>query len=205
MQETVAQGESVLNSAMAAWVFDYYARMLTYASEDAARISQIRQKRAEASTAPPRARNGPANGCGAPGSAPPSDGWAKKALARAATLGHHRRRHHAAQSESPDRHHGRSAAPPFAHRRHADERSPDIAKHGEVFVPGTSVSGGIWPSLNAPSYGLSQPSTPPWPGMSGRRIPSRATPKSIPISGTAPGAAPTPQLHRQQASRRNRQ
>ena len=31
--ECVAQGESVLNSAMAAWVFDLYARLLTYAGE----------------------------------------------------------------------------------------------------------------------------------------------------------------------------
>ena len=31
--ECVAQGESVLNSAMAAWVFDLYARLLTYAGD----------------------------------------------------------------------------------------------------------------------------------------------------------------------------
>jgi hypothetical protein len=33
LKECVAQGESVLNSAMAAWVFDLYARLLTYAGE----------------------------------------------------------------------------------------------------------------------------------------------------------------------------
>ena len=33
LKECVEKGESVLNSAMAAWVFDYYARLLTYAGE----------------------------------------------------------------------------------------------------------------------------------------------------------------------------
>jgi hypothetical protein len=47
LKETVAKGESVLNSAMAAWVFDYYARMLAYAGEDAAPIAHVRQKAEE--------------------------------------------------------------------------------------------------------------------------------------------------------------
>src|SRR5580704_15740720 len=47
LKETVAKGESVLNSAMAAWVFDYYARMLAYAGEDAAPIAHARQRAEE--------------------------------------------------------------------------------------------------------------------------------------------------------------
>ena len=46
MKETVEKGESVLNSAMAAWVFDYYARMLAYVGGDSGFIGQVRQKSA---------------------------------------------------------------------------------------------------------------------------------------------------------------
>jgi len=42
-KECVARGESVLNSAMAAWVFDYYARLLT-AAGDSARATEVRAK-----------------------------------------------------------------------------------------------------------------------------------------------------------------
>lgn len=42
-KECVAQGESVLNSAMSAWVFDEYARMLSYAGQSADSIPQIHQ------------------------------------------------------------------------------------------------------------------------------------------------------------------
>jgi hypothetical protein len=41
--ECVARGESVLNSAMAAWVFDYYARLLKSAN-DAARAGEVTAK-----------------------------------------------------------------------------------------------------------------------------------------------------------------
>ena len=43
-KEVVEKGESVLNSAMAAYVFDYYARLLKYAGADDSLTSPIRQK-----------------------------------------------------------------------------------------------------------------------------------------------------------------
>jgi len=43
-KEVVEKSESVLNSAMAAYVFDYYARLLTYAGVDEGLTSAIRQK-----------------------------------------------------------------------------------------------------------------------------------------------------------------
>jgi Glycosyl hydrolase 36 superfamily, catalytic domain/Glycosyltransferase family 36 len=46
-KEVVEKGESVLNSAMAAYVFDYYARMLTYGGADGGLILPIRQKAEE--------------------------------------------------------------------------------------------------------------------------------------------------------------
>jgi hypothetical protein len=46
-KECVAKGESVLNSAMAAWVFDYYARLLTFAGDGDNPIADARAKAAE--------------------------------------------------------------------------------------------------------------------------------------------------------------
>ena len=46
-KEVVEKGESVLNSAMAAYVFDYYARMLAYAGGNEGVTSPIRQKAEE--------------------------------------------------------------------------------------------------------------------------------------------------------------
>jgi len=46
-KEVVEKSESVLNSAMAAYVFDYYARMLTYAGANNALTEPIRQKAEE--------------------------------------------------------------------------------------------------------------------------------------------------------------
>jgi hypothetical protein len=46
-QECAEKSESVLNSAMATYVFDYYALMLTYGGEDEHLISGIRQKAQE--------------------------------------------------------------------------------------------------------------------------------------------------------------
>lgn len=43
-QECAEKSESVLNSAMAAYVFDYYATMLTYTGVDAKFASEVRQK-----------------------------------------------------------------------------------------------------------------------------------------------------------------
>jgi len=46
-QECVEKSESVLNSAMAAYVFDYYALMLTYAGDDGRITTDIRKKAEE--------------------------------------------------------------------------------------------------------------------------------------------------------------
>jgi hypothetical protein len=46
-KECVEKGESVLNSAMAAYVFDYYARMLAYAGDDERITTPIRRKAEE--------------------------------------------------------------------------------------------------------------------------------------------------------------
>ena len=46
-KEVVEKGESVLNSAMAAYVFDYYARLLKYAGTDDGLTAPIRQKAEE--------------------------------------------------------------------------------------------------------------------------------------------------------------
>ena len=47
LQECLDKGESVLNSAMAAYVFDYYALILTYAGDDGRLSSPIRRKAEE--------------------------------------------------------------------------------------------------------------------------------------------------------------
>src|SRR6266498_3067744 len=47
VKECLDKGESVLNSAMAAYVFDYYARMLTYAGDDERITTPIRKKAEE--------------------------------------------------------------------------------------------------------------------------------------------------------------
>lgn len=46
-KEVVEKGESVLNSAMAAYVYDYYARLLTYAGANESISTPIRQKAEE--------------------------------------------------------------------------------------------------------------------------------------------------------------
>jgi hypothetical protein len=47
MKECVARGESVLNSAMAAWVFEYYARLLTFVGDGGKPAADARAKAAE--------------------------------------------------------------------------------------------------------------------------------------------------------------
>ena len=47
IKECVAQGESVLNSAMAAWVFDYYARLLTFVGDGGKPADDARAKAAQ--------------------------------------------------------------------------------------------------------------------------------------------------------------
>lgn len=43
IKQCIEQGESVLNSAMAAWVFDYYARMLDYAGGSSSMAKEVRR------------------------------------------------------------------------------------------------------------------------------------------------------------------
>ena len=184
------KGESVLNSAMAAWVFDYYARMLAYSGDDAARIAQVRQKAEENRQAARaqwtgkwlrRAWLGPTAGwLGEKGLWLEPQPWAiiggvtdaAQSKALIATMDDLLRR-------------------AFAHRRHADEQESGhrLAGHGRagnfrqrrhLAVAQRHVWFGLWRSR-----------TGKWPGMSGRRTRWRATLKCIRTSGTTSGAAPT--------------
>ncbi len=147
MKETVAKGESVLNSAMAAWVFDYYARMLIYSGGDAAPIAQARQKAGENRKAAGaqwtrkwlrRAWLGPTVGwLGEKGLWLEPQPWAiiagaitaQQSNALIATIDELLRRN----------------SPIGAMQMN---QSPDTASQA-MAEPGTSISGGIWPSLNA--------------------------------------------------------
>ncbi len=146
MAETVARGESVLNSAMAAWVFDNYAAMLTYAGGDAL-ISHARQQ-AQANRKAARAQ------------------WTGRWLRRAwlgPTVGWLGENGLWLEPQ-PWAILGGVAGPPESRalvaavdqllRRDSPigamqmNRSPDMTSQ-TMAEPGTSISGGIWPSLNA--------------------------------------------------------
>jgi hypothetical protein len=147
MKETVAKGESVLNSAMAAWVFDYYARMLAYTAEDAAAIAHIRQKAAENRKAARtqwtgkwlrRAWLGPTAGwLGEKGLWLEPQPWA---IIGGVTDAQQTKELIATMDELL-----RRGSPIGAMQMN---QSPDIASQ-TMAEPGTSISGGIWPSLNA--------------------------------------------------------
>jgi hypothetical protein len=147
MQETVAKGESVLNSAMAAWVFDYYARLLTYAREDASQIAQVRKKADENRLAARaqwtgkwlrRAWLGPTAGwLGEKGLWLEPQPWA---IIGGVTDAAQTKELIATMDELL-----RRASPIGAMQMN---QSPDIASQA-MAEPGTSISGGIWPSLNA--------------------------------------------------------
>ena len=147
MKETVAKGESVLNSAMAAWVFDYYARMLAYSGVDAAPVAHVRQRAEENRKAARaqwtgkwlrRAWLGPTAGwLGEKSLWLEPQPWAiiggvtdaeqtKELIATMDTL-------------------LRRDSPIGAMQMN---QSPDTASQA-MAEPGTSISGGIWPSLNA--------------------------------------------------------
>jgi cellobiose phosphorylase len=147
LKETVEKGESVLNSAMAAWVFDYYAGMLAYAGDDAARVANARQKAEENRKAAraqwtgkwlKRAWIGPVVGwLGEKGLWLEPQPWA--------ILG-------GITSESESRELAgtmdellRRDSPIGAMQMN---KNPDITSQA-MAEPGTSISGGIWPSLNA--------------------------------------------------------
>jgi len=147
MKETVAKGESVLNSAMAAWVFDDYARMLAYAGEDAAAIAHARRKAGEHREAARaqwtgkwmrRAWLGPAVGwLGEKGLWLEPQPWA---IIGGVTGAQQTRELIATMDQLL-----RRDSPIGAMQMN---QSPDTASQA-LAEPGTSVSGGIWPSLNA--------------------------------------------------------
>jgi len=147
MKETVAKGESVLNSAMAAWVFDYYAQMLGYAGEDAAPIAHVRQRAEENRKAARaqwtgkwlrRAWLGPTVGwLGEKGLWLEPQPWA---ILGGVTDAQQTRELIATMDDLL-----RRDSPIGAMQMN---RSPDIASQ-TMAEPGTSISGGIWPSLNA--------------------------------------------------------
>ena len=145
-KECVERGESVLNSAMAAYVFDYYARLLVYAGEEPALAAQSREKAEEHRKAVRaqwtgkwfrRAWLGPTLGwLGEQGLWLEPQPWAM--------IG---------GTTTPEQARGLVQTVDEALRRPSPigamqmNQSPDIER--AAFEPGTSVSGGVWPSLNA--------------------------------------------------------
>ncbi len=147
LKETVEKGESVLNSAMAAWVFDYYARMLVYAGDDAGRVTQVRQKAEEYRQAARaqwtgkwlrRAWLGPTVGwLGEKGLWLEPQPWA---ILGGVTGADQSRELVSTMNELL-----RRDSPIGAMQLN---QSPEISSQS-LAEPGTSITGGIWPSLNA--------------------------------------------------------
>ena len=148
LAECLEKSESVLNSAMAAYVFDYYARMLTYAGDDGRLSSQIRSKAQEHRKAVQeqwtgkwfrRAWLGPTQGwLGEKGMWIEPQPWA--IIGGIAT-----EEQTAILLQSLDQE-LRRVSPIGAVQIN---RSPDRIAHGVWEVePGTSADGGVWPSLN---------------------------------------------------------
>jgi len=147
MKETVEKGESVLNSAMAAWVFDYYARMLAYAGGDAAEIAHAREKAEENRKAARaqwtgkwlrRAWLGPTIGwLGEKGLWLEPQPWG---IISGVTSAEQSKELVATMDELL-----RRDSPIGAMQMN---KNPDITSQA-MAEPGTSISGGIWPSLNA--------------------------------------------------------
>ena len=148
VKECLEKGESVLNSAMAAYVFDYYARMLTYAGGDE-RITTPIRKKAEEHRAAVRAQwtgkwfrrawLGPKEGwLGEKGLFIEPQPWA----IIGATASQEQTR---TLVQNIDRELRRVS--PIGAVQIND--SSDRVGHGTwPTEPGTSVAGGVWPSLN---------------------------------------------------------
>ena len=105
MKETVAKGESVLNSAMAAWVFDYYARMLAYAGEDPQPVAHDPAEGRGASQSGPRAVD---RQVAAARLARPHrrDGWARRVCGSSRSRGPSSAESRTRRKQGTDRHHG---------------------------------------------------------------------------------------------------
>jgi hypothetical protein len=145
-KEAVEKGESVLNSAMSAWVFDYYARLLTYADQKPDNIAQVRHTAAAHREAAAKQ-------------------WTGKWLRRAwlgPTLGWIGESTLWIEPQpwaivggvtTPEQTHALIQTMDELLRRNSPigamqmSQGPDM-QLGEVFEPGTCVNGGIWPSLN---------------------------------------------------------
>ena len=148
VKECLEKGESVVNSAMAAYVFDYYARLLTYAGDDERITTPIRRK-AEDHRAAVRAQwngnwfkrawLGPTNGwLGEKGLWLEPQPWtiigATASPEQIRTL---------VQNIDQQL---RRVSPVGAVQMND---SPDRVTHGVwPTEPGTSIAGGVWPSLN---------------------------------------------------------
>jgi hypothetical protein len=145
LKECVEKGESVLNSAMAAWVFDYYATMLAWAGDksDIAAQALLRSEGNRKAAASQwtgrwlrRAWLGPALGwLGEKGLWLEPQPWA---IIGGVTTPEQTRQLVATIDELL-----RRPSPIGAMQMN---RSPDNAGMAE---PGTSINGGVWPSLNA--------------------------------------------------------
>ncbi|HEY1766591.1 MAG TPA: hypothetical protein VGG26_03015, partial [Terracidiphilus sp.] len=145
-KEAAEKGESVLNSAMSAWVFDYYARLLTHAAEKPEFIAEVK-----ASAAVHREVTGKQ--------------WTGKWLRRAwlgPTLGwlgentlwiEPQPWAIVSGATTPDRSKQLVQTMDELLRRNSPigaaqmSDGPDMLE-GQTFEPGTCVNGGIWPSLN---------------------------------------------------------
>ncbi len=145
-KECVKQGESVLNSAMSAWVFDYYARLLSYAGEDAGIIAQVRRQAAGNREAAGKQWTGKWLRRAWLG---PTLGWLGEstlwiepqpwAIVAGVTTPDQSR----ALIQTMDALLRRNS--PIGAMQMSD--GPDLLQ-GTIFEPGTCVNGGIWPSLN---------------------------------------------------------
>jgi hypothetical protein len=146
--ECVEKGESVLNSAMAAYVFDYYALMLIFAGDDGHFATQIRVKAEEHRKAVQdqwsgkwfkRAWLGPTLGwLGEKGLWLEPQPWA--ILGRAASE---------EQTRTLVETMNRELREPSPIGAVQINDSPERVANGVWKIePGTSVAGGVWPSLN---------------------------------------------------------
>jgi hypothetical protein len=147
-QECVEKSESVLNSAMAAYVFDYYATMLAYTGVDAKFASEVRQKAEDHRDAVQkqwtgkwfrRAWLGPTLGwLGEKGLWIEPQPWAMISGATSADQTTTLVKEIDEQLRRPS---------PIGAMQISD--SPDRITQGVwKMQPGTQVAGGVWPSLN---------------------------------------------------------
>jgi hypothetical protein len=145
-KEAAEKGESVLNSAMSAWVFDYYAHLLTYAGENAEMIAHVREHSAGNRQAASKQWTGKWFRRAWLG---PTLGWLGEntlwlepqpwAIVGGVTTTEQSR----ALIQSMDALLRRNS--PIGAAQMSD--GPDMLQ-GAIFVPGTCVNGGVWPSLN---------------------------------------------------------